>query len=73
MRAEAFAQKQSGSTPTQRIKIAMRRLIIFAALWIGAFATLPTLPVTVALVGWTAWIIPKVRSVNLEFQNVGDV
>jgi len=73
LRPLAFAQKKNGPTAQQRIKIAMVRLGVFAALWIAAFATLPTLPVAAVLVGWIAWIIPKIRWVNLEFQNLSDV
>jgi len=72
LRPRAFAQQKNGPTPQQRIKIAMVRLGVFAALWIAAFATLPTLPVATVLAGWIAWIIPKVRWVNLEFQNIAD-
>jgi hypothetical protein len=72
LRPLAFAQKKNGPTPQQRIKIAMVRLGVFAALWIAAFATLPTLPVAAVLAGWIAWIIPKIRWVNLEFQNISD-
>jgi hypothetical protein len=55
--------------PIRSARNAMVRLGVFAALWIAAFATLPTLPVSAALIGW---IIPKIRWVNLEFQNISD-
>lgn len=69
LRPLAFAQKKNGPTPQQRIKTAMVRLVVFVSLWLAAFAVLPTLPVAAALVGWIAWIVPKVRWLNLEFQN----
>lgn len=72
LRPLAFAQKKNGPTAQQRIKIAMVRLALFVALWVAAFVTLPTLPVTLALAGWIAWIVPKIRWLNLEFQNVRD-
>lgn len=72
VRPRAFAQKKGGPTPQRRLKIAALRLLVFAALWIAAFATLPTLPVAAVRAGWVAWIAPKVRWVNLEFQNVSD-
>jgi hypothetical protein len=72
LRPQAFAQRKDGPTVRQRIRNAMVRLGIFAALWITAFATLPTLLVGAALIGWIAWIIPKIRWLNLEFQNVSD-
>jgi peroxiredoxin len=72
IRPLAFAQRKNGPTPQQRIKIAMVRLLVFAALWIAAFATLPTFLVATVLAGWIAWIIPKVRWLGLEFQNVSD-
>ncbi len=70
IRPLAFAQKKNGPTPQQRIKRAFVKLAGFIALWIAAFATLPTLPVALALGAWVAWIIPKIRWVNQEFQNV---
>ena len=70
LRPLAFAQKKNGPTPQQRIKKAMVRLGLFVALWVAAFATLPTIPVAAVLVGWIAWITPKVRWLNLEFQNL---
>ncbi|MFK7899085.1 MAG: hypothetical protein AB8G23_24890 [Myxococcota bacterium] len=68
-RPRAFSQKKNGPTALQRIKMAMARLIGFVALWGVAFATLPKLPVALALGAWVAWIVPKVRWLNLEFQN----
>jgi hypothetical protein len=46
------------------------RALGFAAAWVAAFAWLPTLPVAVALAAWVAWITPKVRFLNAEFQDV---
>ncbi|HIG72391.1 MAG TPA: hypothetical protein EYQ46_20485 [Myxococcales bacterium] len=70
LRPMAFAQRENGPTSLQRIMIAGVRLGLFATMWIAAFATLPTLPVAAVLVGWVGWIIPKVRWLNLEFQNI---
>ncbi len=70
LRPLAFAQKKHGPSPQQRIKIAAIRLVGFVALWIAAFATGPKLLVASALIGWCAWIAPKVRWLNREFQNV---
>jgi peroxiredoxin len=72
VRPKAFAQKKNGPTPQQRIKIAMARLGVFVALWIAAFVTLPTLPVAAVLAAWIGWMIPKIRWLNLEFQNISD-
>ncbi len=46
------------------------RLLAFAAVWIAAFAWLPTWPVAAALVGWIAFITPKLRWVGRQFQHV---
>lgn len=73
LRPLAFAQKKNGPTPRQRIKQAGIRLALFVALWIVAFATLPGFLVSLALVAWGAWIVPKVRWLNREFQNVRTV
>ena len=72
LRPLAFAQKKNGPTPQQRIKIAMVRLAIFATLRVAAFASLPTLPVAAVLAGRIAWITPKIRCVNNEFQSISD-
>lgn len=69
VRPLAFAQR-GNSTPVQRIKLAALKLVAFVALWITAFAALPTLLVALLLAGWIAWITPKIRWLNLEFQNV---
>jgi hypothetical protein len=37
--------------------------------WTAAFWWLPALPVAAVLVGWAAWITPKVRFINDEFQD----
>ncbi len=66
----AFPQRPTGLSVRQRIGIAFARAIGFVALWLLAFATLPTLPVALALATWTAWIVPKVRWLNREFQSV---
>ena len=66
----AFEQRATGPTPLQRIKIAAMRLVGFVSLWGLAFALLPTLLVTLAFAGWVAWITPKVRWLNREFQNI---
>ncbi|MFK7898870.1 MAG: hypothetical protein AB8G23_23775 [Myxococcota bacterium] len=70
LRPVAFAQETNGPTALAKIKRAAIRLVVFLALWVVAFATLPTLPVTAALVGWVAWITPKVVWLNREFQNL---
>jgi len=67
-----FGQEKKGPTPQQRSVRAALRLVGFIALWVAAFATLPTLPVAAALVAWVAFITPKIRWLNLEFQNVKD-
>jgi peroxiredoxin len=69
IRPVAFAQRKNGPTANRRIQIAMVRLGFFVALWIAAFAILPPLPVAAALAGWVAWITPKIRWLNLEFQD----
>lgn len=46
------------------------RLIGFIALWIAAFAFLPTLWVGLALAAWAAFVWPGIAEVNREFQNV---
>ena len=67
---QAFAEKDNRSSPLARIKIAALRLGVFVVLWVAAFAALPTLPVAAVLAGWIAWINPKIRWLNREFQDL---
>ncbi len=46
------------------------RVIGFIALWLAAFAFLPTLWVGAALAAWAAFVWPGIARVNREFQNV---
>ena len=63
LRAQGFAGRS-------QILWAGVRALAFVALWALAFASLPTMLVAVALAAWVAWIVPKVRFVNREFQHV---
>jgi hypothetical protein len=65
-----FPHLERGLKPHQRVLRAGLRALGFAAAWVAAFVWLPPLPVAVALAAWVAWITPKVRVVNEEFQNV---
>jgi len=59
-----------GFRSARHVALAGVRLLAFVGAWIAAFATLPTLPVAVALAAWAAYIAPKVRWVGREFQHV---
>jgi hypothetical protein len=65
-----FAQRQNGPSAESRVVRAGLRLLGFAGAWAAAFWWLPTLWVVAALAGWAAWIAPKVKFVNDEFQDV---
>lgn len=70
VRPRGFPHQERGPSPRQRILRAGLRLLGFVGAWVAAFAWLPTLPVAVALAAWVAWITPKVRFINAEFQDV---
>lgn len=59
-----------GFKSVRHVLLAGLRLVGFVAGWVVAFATLPTIPVGLALTGWAVYITPKVRWVGAEFQNV---
>ncbi len=62
-----------GFESARRVALAGVRLLGFVGAWVAAFVWLPTLPVAVALGGWVAYIVPKVRWVGRQFQNVEGV
>jgi hypothetical protein len=70
VKPRGFPLQERGPSPRQRVVRAGLRALGFAAAWVAAFAWLPTLPVAVALAAWVAWITPKVRFLNAEFQDV---
>ena len=70
VRPRGFDQRSSGPTLEQRAARAMLRLLGFVGAWTLALWLLPALPVLVAFAAWGAWITPKVRLLNDEFQNV---
>ena len=65
-----FVRPKAFRKPKVMIPRAFARLIGFVALWIAAFTWLPTLPVILALSAWVAFIAPRVKWVNNEFQSV---
>ncbi|MEN8158624.1 MAG: hypothetical protein ABFS41_00985 [Myxococcota bacterium] len=70
VRPRGFAHLEGGPPPQVRAQWALFRVVGFAAAWIAAFTWLPTLPVAAGLAGWIAWITPRIRVLNAEFQNV---
>ena len=70
---QTFGYQPGGPSTNQKITNAAIRIPIFVGAWAIAFATLPTLWVGVGLVGWAAWLTPKVRFFNNQFQNVPNV
>lgn len=59
-----------GFKSVNHVMMAALRIVGFIALWIAAFAWMPTAVVLIALAGWVAFIIPKLRWVSREFQDV---
>lgn len=64
-----FVRPLAFRDPKRMIPLAQLRLLGFVGAWVAAFAYLPTLPVAAALGAWAAYITPKVRWLNREFQN----
>lgn len=71
VRPQAFnLQAGERNDANDRIKRAQVRLGIFVAAWIAAALVLPAALVTLAALGYAAWITPKVRQVNRHFANL---
>lgn len=70
IRPLGFVQTPGGPTPQRRILRALLRLVGFVVLWGVALWWLPTLVVAGAFALWTAWIAPKLRILNDEFQDL---
>ena len=58
-----------GPTTERRAMLALLRLPFFVAGWIMAFMFLSTLWVAFVFAIWVAWIVPRVRAINAQFQN----
>jgi type IV secretory pathway TrbD component len=70
-RPQAFGLARGGPNDVSgRVGSALARLVGFVAVWVIAFATLPLLPVGLALLAWMAWVSPGVRQVHREFQSI---
>jgi hypothetical protein len=52
------------------LKRAPFRLAGFVAIWIAALVWLPLVPTLITLALWVGYILPKVRWLGQEFQNV---
>ncbi|MFT5441325.1 MAG: hypothetical protein ACI8W3_000366 [Myxococcota bacterium] len=70
IKPDTFGHRPGGPTPLTRIKRALIRIPFFVAAWAIAFAYLPSLWVGLALVGWGAWLTPKIRYFNEQFQSI---
>jgi hypothetical protein len=65
-----FPFLSGGPTVEQRAKRALLRIPFFLAAWAVAFTQLPTLWVGLAFAGWAAWLTPRIRFINGQFQNL---
>lgn len=70
LRPRTFDQGGGELTPAQRIRRAMRRLVVFAAGWIVAAILLPLWLVGLALAAWVVAILPGLRAVHAAFQHI---
>ncbi len=71
LRPVPFDQRAGEDTVPRRIRTAMVRLGIFAALWVLAGIFLPLWIVAVAFAAWIAKVWTGIRTVHRLFQNVG--
>lgn len=67
--ANGWFLRPRGFRATSLVTAAAVRLLAFITVWIAAFVWLPTLPVALCLAVWIAFITPRVRWVNQEFQD----
>jgi hypothetical protein len=65
-----FRYLHDGPSAAQRGRRALLRIPIFVAAWAFAFILLPAYWVGFILLGWVAWITPKIRFINRQFQNL---
>ena len=70
-----FFDQRTGKNPKdsvpRRLRVAAIRLGLFILAWVAAFALLPIWIPAVALTAWAIMITPKIRAINVAFQNVG--
>jgi hypothetical protein len=65
-----FGYLKDGPSAAQRGRRALLRIPVFLAAWAAAFMLLPVQWVGFILLGWVAWITPKIRFINRQFQNL---
>ena len=69
MRPKAFTYQGDGKNPMKRVPIVLLRLLLFVLLWVAAFAVLPTLWVSAALILYLPVAVRGLRKVYTIFQN----
>lgn len=67
LRPRPFSNQGDGKNPLKGIPRAMRRLVVFVALWVAAFAWLPTAGVALALIAYLSIAILGFRSIYTTF------
>ena len=70
IKPRTFPFTPGGRSVGQRFIRAVLRIPIFIAAWAIALTQLPTLWVGLAFLAWAAWLTPKIRFINKQFQNV---
>ena len=70
IKPRVFRWNKRGLSVRARLGLAMLKLPLFIGLWIVAFMQLPVVLVSLALLGWAAWLTPHIRHFNRQFQNV---
>ena len=66
-----FDQRPGEDSVPKRQRNAMLRVPVFVALWIAAAWLLPLWAVALLFTAWLVKVIPGIRMVNANFQNVG--
>ena len=66
---KGFPHRAAGGSVEGRYLNAILRLVVFIAAWGAAFWLLPGLWVGAGLAVWAAWITPRIKVINDEFQN----
>ena len=70
IKPRTFPFTPGGRSVGQRFIRAVLRIPILIAAWAIALTQLPTLWVGLAFLAWAAWLTPKIRFINKQFQNV---
>ena len=69
IKPKPFPYTTGGPSVQKRAMRALVRIPLFLAAWVLALIQFPNWLVALAFAGWAAWLTPRIRFINNEFQN----